>query len=78
MWAYLGHLHLGCPATADHARILHSLLQHAQRVVQRSLSLIQHMGACREQVQQGSASPWHVGASSRFTASLHCSLSSLG
>ncbi len=61
MWSYLGHLHLGCPTTADHAGILHGLLQHAQRVVQGSLSLIQHMRAYRDQVRQGSNSPFACG-----------------
>ena len=72
MWAYLGHLHLGCPATADHAGVLHGLLQHAQRVVQGALCLIQHVGAYREQVHQGSALPLHVGACSTSAIGLHC------
>ena len=73
MWAYLGHLHLRCPATADHARILHGLLQHAQRVVQGALSLVQHVGAYRQQVQQGSNSHLQVGACSMSITSLQCS-----
>ena len=40
------HLHLGVAAAIDNARVLDSLAQHAQRVVQAALCLIQHMCAC--------------------------------
>ena len=42
----LGHLHLWKAPAIDHARILHRLTQHAQRIVQAPLCLIQHMRAC--------------------------------
>ena len=41
----LGHAHLGEAAAVDHARIRHRLAQHAQRVVQGALRLVQHVAA---------------------------------
>jgi hypothetical protein len=44
---HLGHLHLWEAAAIDDARVLHRLAQHAQRVVQAPLGLVQHVRACR-------------------------------
>ena len=44
--AHLGHLHLGEAPAVHHARILHRLAEHAERIVQTPLCLVQHMRAC--------------------------------
>lgn len=44
--AILAYLHFGVAAAVDDAGVLDGLTQHAQRVVQAALGLIQHMRAC--------------------------------
>ena len=42
---HLGHAHLGVAAAVDDARVRNRLAQHAQRVVQAALRLVQHVRA---------------------------------
>ena len=46
--AAAAHLHLRPAAAVDDAAVAHCLAQHAQRVVQRALGLVEHVVACRQ------------------------------